>query len=59
MSRQSGVEGELGWFRRNRRSPMPVVESLGVLNDQIWAWEDHDASRRITDTSPSARTAEQ
>ena len=25
---KGGVEGEVGWFRRNRLSPMPVVDSL-------------------------------
>ena len=36
---KGGVEGEVGWFRRNRLSPMPVVESLDELNDRIRGWE--------------------
>lgn len=32
---KGGVEGEVGWFRRNRLSPMPVVESLDELNNRI------------------------
>lgn len=36
---KGGVEGEVGWFRRNRLSPMPVTESLDELNDRIRVWE--------------------
>lgn len=46
---KGGVEGEVGWFRRNRLSPMPVVESLDELNDKIRAWEESDQRRRIND----------
>lgn len=46
---KGGVEGEVGWFRRNRLSPMPVVESLKELNDRIRAWEAEDEHRRIMD----------
>jgi len=46
---KGGVEGEVGWFRRNRLSPMPVVESLKELNDRIRAWEAKDEHRRIMD----------
>lgn len=46
---KGGVEGEVGWFRRNRLSPMPVVESLDELNDRIRAWEVQDERRRIMD----------
>ena len=34
---KGGVEGEVGWFRRNRSRPMPVVRSLDELNDRIQA----------------------
>ena len=44
---KGGVEGEVGWFRRNRLTPMPQVESLDELNEQIKAWEDRDDGRRI------------
>ncbi|GAA1100238.1 IS21 family transposase [Tsukamurella spumae] len=44
---KGGVEGEVGWFRRNRLTPMPQVESLDELNEQIKAWEDSDEGRRI------------
>ncbi|MET1156702.1 IS21 family transposase [Arthrobacter sp.] len=46
---KGGVEGEVGWFRRNRLSPMPVVESLDELNDRIRVWEVEDERRRIMD----------
>ena len=46
---KGGVEGEVGWFRRNRLSPMPVIESLDELNDRIRIWEVHDDARRIND----------
>lgn len=46
---KGGVEGEVGWFRRNRLFSMPVTESLDELNDRIRAWEVHDDRRRIND----------
>jgi transposase len=46
---KGGVEGEVGWFRRNRLSPMPVTESLDELNDRIRVWEAQDNARRIND----------
>ena len=39
----------MGWFRRNRLSPMPVADSLDELNDRIRAWEAQDENRRIND----------
>jgi len=46
---KGGVEGEVGWFRRNRLSPMPIAESLDELNDRIRDWEAQDDRRRIND----------
>ncbi|UKA73820.1 IS21 family transposase [Arthrobacter sp. FW306-07-I] len=46
---KGGVEGEVGWFRRNRLSPMPVAASLDELNDRIREWESLDGRRRIND----------
>ncbi|MGF9663171.1 IS21 family transposase [Arthrobacter crystallopoietes] len=46
---KGGVEGEVGWFRRNRLSPMPVAVSLDELNDRIRGWEALDEARRIND----------
>lgn len=45
---KGGVEGEVGWFRRNHLAPMPEVATLDELNDKIRAWEHDDNTRRIT-----------
>lgn len=45
---KGGVEGAVGWFRRNHLVPMPEVDSLDELNEQIKAWEDADEDRRIS-----------
>ena len=45
---KGGVEGEVGWFRRNHLTPMPEVAPLDELNDKIRAWEHDDNTRRIT-----------
>ncbi len=37
----------MGWFRRNRLTPMPVVKSLEELNDRIRDREVQDDQRRI------------
>ena len=44
---KGGVEGEVGWFRRNHLTPMPELGSLDELNDKIRGWEADDDSRRI------------
>ena len=33
--RKGGVEGAVGWFRHNHLVPMPEVDSLDQLNEQI------------------------
>jgi transposase len=43
---KGGVEGELGWFRRNCLTPVPEVASLEVLNEQLL--EKCIANRRRT-----------
>ena len=45
---KGGVEGEVGWFRRNHLTPMPEVATLDELNDKIRASEHDDNTRRIT-----------
>jgi len=45
---KGGVEGAVGWFRRNHLVPMPEVDSLDELNEQIKRWEAADAARRIS-----------
>jgi transposase len=46
---KGGIEGEVGRFRRNRLSPMPVVDSLAELNEKICFWDELDDRRRIKD----------
>jgi transposase len=46
---KGGIEGEVGRFRRNRLSPMPVADSLAELNDRIRVWDEADDDRRIGD----------
>jgi hypothetical protein len=44
---KGGVEGQVGWFRRNHLVPVPVAESFEQLNAMVDAWDAADAARRI------------
>jgi transposase len=44
---KGGVEGQIGWFRRNHLVPVPDVPSVGALNQMIDAWDAADEARRI------------
>ncbi|MFJ2034376.1 IS21 family transposase [Streptosporangium sp. NPDC087985] len=44
---KGGVEGEVGYFRRNYLSPVPQVDSLAELNARIEHFEQLEDSRRI------------
>ncbi|UAJ81787.1 IS21 family transposase (plasmid) [Leifsonia sp. ZF2019] len=44
---KGGVEGEVGRFRRTWLSPMPEVDTLAELNEQIRRWDLRDEDRRI------------
>jgi transposase len=44
---KGGVEGELGWFRRNWLVPVPEASSLDALNQQILAACVENRSRTI------------
>jgi hypothetical protein len=44
---KGGVEGEVGWFRRNHLVPVPQVNSLAEFNAVIAEWEAADDRRRI------------
>ncbi|WP_228839471.1 IS21 family transposase [Nocardia farcinica] len=44
---KGGVEGQIGWFRRNHCVPVPEVESIDELNEMIDAWDLGDEQRRI------------
>jgi transposase len=46
---KGGVEGQIGWFRRNRLVPVPDVASVDELNALIDAWDAADEARRIGD----------
>lgn len=44
---KGGVEGQIGWFRRNHLVPVPDVSSLAELNAMVEAWDVDDDARRI------------
>lgn len=44
---KGGVEGDIGWFRRNHFVPVPEVGSLAELNALVDGWDDQDDARRI------------
>lgn len=44
---KGGVEGDVGWFRRNHLVPVPRVDSIAGLNALIDGDDDADDERRI------------
>ncbi|WP_131746153.1 IS21 family transposase [Frankia sp. Cppng1_Ct_nod] len=44
---KGGVEGQIGWFRRNHLVPVPEVDSLAELNVLVEGWDADDEARRI------------
>ncbi|MEV0169467.1 Mu transposase domain-containing protein [Nonomuraea fuscirosea] len=44
---KGGVEGQVGYFRRNYLVPVPEVESLAELNDHLAQAEQREDERRI------------
>ena len=44
---KGGVEGQIGWFRRNHLVPVPQVDSLDELNAMVDGWDRADDGRRI------------
>ena len=44
---KGGVEGQIGWFRRNHLVPVPEVATLAELNAMIDRWDQEDEARRI------------
>lgn len=44
---KGGVEGDLGWFRRNHLVPMPKVSCVAELNEYIEQCDDADLARVI------------
>ncbi|WP_263579295.1 IS21 family transposase [Streptomyces sp. PSKA30] len=44
---KGGVEGMVGYFRRNHFVPVPEVSSLAELNEMVEQWDRQDDARRI------------
>ncbi len=44
---KGGVEGQIGWFRRNHLVPVPEVDSIAELNATIDWWDIADDARRV------------
>ncbi|UUY52277.1 IS21 family transposase (plasmid) [Streptomyces yangpuensis] len=44
---KGGVEGQVGYWRRNYLTPVPRVDSLDELNDAFIAFEQAEKNRRI------------
>lgn len=44
---KGGVEGQIGWFRRNHLVPIAEVDSIAELNAMVDAWDLADEQRRI------------
>lgn len=44
---KGGIEGDIGRFRRQHLSPMPVTDSLAELNERVKTWDLADEERRI------------
>ncbi|EST37068.1 transposase [Streptomycetaceae bacterium MP113-05] len=44
---KGGVEGQIGYFRRNHFTTVPEVGSLAELNELVEQWDLHDGRRRI------------
>ena len=44
---KGGVEGQVGYYRRNRLTPVPVVATLDQLNQRLAAADMDDRGRRI------------
>jgi transposase len=44
---KGGVEGQVGWFRRNHLVPVPIAGSFEQLNAMVDAWDAADDARRI------------
>lgn len=44
---KGGIEGDIGRFRRQHLSPMPVADSLAELNERVKRWDLADEGRRI------------
>jgi hypothetical protein len=43
--KKGGVEGQVGWFRRNHMVPVPEAASLAELNAMVDQWDEQDEDR--------------
>jgi transposase len=51
---KGGVEGEVGWFRRNHLTPVPTFDTLADLNAFIDDCDDADDARFVVGRGPGA-----
>lgn len=51
---KGGVEGDIGWFRRNHLTPVPVFDTLADLNAYMEACDLKDGQRWVTGRGPGA-----
>jgi transposase len=54
---KGGVEGDIGYFRRNHLVPVPEVDTLAELNAKIDRWDLEDEARRIRGRASRSRPA--
>lgn len=56
---KGGVEGQIGWFRRNHLVPVPDVPSVRALNAMIDQWDaaDEAGGPPAQDAGPAALPA--
>ncbi|MEJ8650685.1 hypothetical protein WKI65_21945 [Streptomyces sp. MS1.AVA.3] len=50
-----GIEGMIGYFRRNHLTPVPEADSLAELNEMVDQWDLHDGAPEAT--APSSKPA--
>jgi hypothetical protein len=51
---KGGVEGDIGWFRRNHLTPVPAFDTLAELNVYMADCDTADAQRWVTGRGPGA-----
>ena len=51
---KGGVEGDIGWFRRNHLTPVPVFDTLAELNAFLERCDTTDGQRWVTGRGPGA-----
>jgi len=51
---KGGVEGDIGWFRRNHLTPVPAFDTLADLNAFLERCDNADLQRWVTGRGPGA-----